>query len=169
MKISLLVSITFALVLSLGMSYYSVNTYGQSQGTQSSSKTTTDNGNSVVSVSASVTVQVGNESLKTKDGMLRSSVISFLNSGPNVLKTPQTNPPDIKTKIVNQINNDTQSVQGLEATNAIIGVEVSKALKSLVSSSDKPNQNAIVTIQTSSTCKPLAANSISCENAVTIK
>ena len=43
----------------------------------------------------------------------------------------------------------------LEATNAIIGVEVSKALKTLVMSSDKPNQNEIVTIQTSSTCKPL--------------
>lgn len=169
MKTSLLVSITFAIVLSLGMSYYSVNAYGQSQGTQGSSKTTTDNGNSVVSVSASVTVQVANQSLKTKDGMLRSSVISFLNSGPNVLKTPETDPPDVKTKIINQINNDTQSVQGLEATNAIIGVEVSKALKSLVSTSDKPNQNAIVTIQTSSTCKPLSVKSITCDNTVTIK
>jgi hypothetical protein len=168
MKEPLLLSICTALVLSLCMSYFSVSTYGQSQEiANSSSKTTSDN--SVISVSASVTVQVSNESLKSKEGMLRSSVISFLNSGPNVLKTPESNQPDVKTKIVNQINNDTQSVQGLEATNAIIGVEVSKALRSLVSSSDKPNQNAIVTIQTSSTCKPLAIKSISCENTVTIK
>ncbi len=114
-------------------------------------------------------MQVSNQSLKTKDGMLRSSVINFLNSGPNVLKTPETAQPDVKSKIVNQINNDTQSVEGSEATNAIIGVEVTKALKSLVSSSDKPNQSSIVTIQTSSTCKPLTVKSISCENTVTIK
>ena len=78
----------------------------------SSSKTTPDNQNSVVSVSASVTVQVGNQTLKAKDGMLRSSIINFLSSGPNVLKTPETDQPDVKSKIVNQINNVTQNVQG---------------------------------------------------------
>jgi hypothetical protein len=165
MQKSLVLSVCTALVLSLGMSYFSVNTYGQSQGT----KTTSDSGNSVVSVSASVTVQVTNESLKTKDGMLRSSVISFLNSGPNVLKTVERDQFDVKTKILNQINNATQSVQGLDATNAVIGIEVSKALKTLISSSDKPNQSATVAIQTSSTCKPLAVKSITCENTVTIK
>ncbi len=154
------------LVLSIYVWQFPVGVYAQ---TQSSSKTISDNVNSAVSVSASVTVQVGNQTLKAKDGMLRSSIINFLSSGPNVLKTPETDQPNVKSKIVNQINNVTQNVQGLEATNAIIGVEVSKALKTLVASSDKPNQNEIVTIQTSSTCKPLTVKSISCENTVTIK
>lgn len=124
---------------------------------------------SVVSVSSSVTVQVSNETLKIKDGMLRSAVGNFLNSGPNVLKTTETDQPQVKSKISNEINNDTQNVQGIEATNAIIGVEVSKALRTAVSNSEKPGQAAIVTIQTSSTCKPFTVKAISCDNTVTIK
>lgn len=158
-----------AFVISIFIYNLPVSTYGQSQSTIGPSKITSDNGSNVVSVSASVTVQVSNDSLKAKDAMLRSSVVGFLNSGPNVLKTTETTQPIIKSKIANQINNDTQIMQGIEATNAIIGVEISKALKSVVSSSDKPNGSAIVTIQTSSTCKPTSVKSISCDNTVTIK
>ncbi len=157
--------VLFAIVLSTFLLYLIMPVYGQSQ---SSTTSATKAGDSV-SVSASVTVQVTNESLKTKDGMLRSSVISFLNSGPNVLKTLATDQPIVKTKIVNQINNVTQSVQGLDATNAIIGIEVSKALKTIVSSTDKSNQEGTVAIQTSSTCKPMNTKAISCDNTVTIK
>ena len=128
--------VLFVIVLSTSLLYLSMPVYGQSQSATTSATKAGDS----VSVSASVTVQVTNESLKTKDGMLRSSVISFLNSGPNVLKTVATDQPIVKTKIVNQINNVTQSVQGLDATNAIIGIEVSKALKTIVSSTDKSNQ-----------------------------
>ncbi len=128
--------VLFVIVLSTSLLYLSMPVYGQSQSATTSATKAGDS----VSVSASVTVQVTNESLKTKDGMLRISVISFLNSGPNVLKTVATDQPIVKTKIVNQINNVTQSVQGLDATNAIIGIEVSKALKTIVSSTDKSNQ-----------------------------
>ena len=124
-------------------------------------------GKNVVKVSSSVAVDVSNSTLKIKDGMLRSAVSSFLNSGPNVLKTSVTNQPLVKTKIDNKINNVTQSVQGAEATNAIIGVEVSKALKTLVLSFG--NSTGVVTVDTSSTCKPSASKSISCDNTVTIK
>ena len=151
------------LVLSISIWHFPAGIYAQSQSLNSS-----DNGKSIVSVSASVTVQVSNESLKAKDSMLKSSIIGFLNSGPNVLKTAQTDQPNVKSKISNAINNATQDIQGIEATNAIIGVEISKALKSLVSSS-QPNQSALVTIQTSSTCKPSGAVSISCQNTVNIK
>lgn len=133
-----------------------------------SSKMTSDIGKSVVSVNASVTVQVSNQTLKIREGMLRSSVVSLINSGSNVFKTSDSDQSIIKSKIVNEINNATQSVQGIEATNAIIGVEISKALKSVVSTTGKLNQAAIVTIETLSTCKPLTVKSISCENTITI-
>lgn len=162
MRKCLLLSVCTALVLTLGVSYFSVNTYGQSQVSYTSE-------NSIVSVSASVTVQVTNESLKAKDGMLRSSVFGFLNSGAGILKTSVSDQPTIKTKISNQVNNATQSVEGAEATNAIIGVEISKALRTVVSSSDKPNQTASVTIETTSKCKPVQIGSILCENSVKIK
>ena len=158
-----------ALVLSISISQFPIEIYAQSQSFNSASKTTSGDGKSVVSVSASITVQVSNESLKAKEGMLRSSVIGFLNSGPNVLKTPESDQANIKSKIVNQINNATQNVQGLEATNAIVGVEVSKALKSLVASSDKPNQTALVTIKTASTCNSITVGPTSCDNTVTIQ
>ena len=69
--------------------------------------------------------------------MLKSAVLDFLNSGPNVLKSSDNTKVIIKTQIMNQISNDTQSVQGVEATNAIMGVEIGKALADIVSSPSK--------------------------------
>lgn len=158
------------IVMSITVLAFSGPINGQAQPTGSTPPNQVmSNTNSVVSVSSSVTVQVSNDSLKAKDGMLRSAVSSFLNSGPNVLKTSPSDQPVVKSKISNLISNDTQSVEGIEATNAIVAVEVSKAIKTAVSTSDKPGQSAMVTIQTSSTCKPLATKSISCDNTVTIK
>ena len=53
--------------------------------------------------------------------------------------------------------------------NAIIGIEIGNAVKTLASSIGKQNQPVIITIQTSSTCKPLALNLGACENTVKIK
>lgn len=169
MKNSGVVGICTILLLTAFMWLFPVGTYGQSQSFKNTANTISDNGNSVVSVSTSVTVQVSNASLKTKDAMLKSSVTNFLNSGPNVLKTPQTSQPEVRSKISNEVNNQTQEIQGIEATNAIIGVEIGKALKTVVSSIRDSNQSALVTIQTSSTCKPLGTSSISCQNTVKIK
>lgn len=156
------------MVLSLSLCYSPSAIYSQSQSPKTGSNATSSDENSVVNVSASVTVQVANQTLKDKDAMLRSAVISFLNSGPNILKSKDGN-QDVITKIVNKINNDTQNVQGTEATNAVIIVEITKALKSLIVHSTKPNQAAVVTIDTSSSCKPSDNKSIACQNTVTIK
>ena len=153
------------MVLSVSLCYSPSAIYSQSQPPKAGSNATSSD---VVSVSASVAVQVANQTLKDKDAMLRSAVSSFLNSGPNILKSKDGN-QDVMTKIVNKVNNATQNVQGSEATNAIIIVEISKALKSLIAQSTKPNQAAIVTIDTSSSCKPSDNKLISCQNTVTIK
>lgn len=143
--------------------------YAQSQSIQdSSTKTTSSNQNNLVKVSSSFAVEVTNQTLKTKEGMLRNAVIGFLTSGPNVLKLSPTDQTVVKTKIVNQIANATQNVEGIEATNVVIGVEVSKALRTIVSSFKGPNQSSTVAIETYSTCKP-SAKLISCENTVTLK
>ena len=124
---------------------------------------------SIVTVSSSVTVDVHNQTIKTKEATLKSAVIGFLNSGPNVLKTSDGYQVGTKTKISNQINNSTQSVEGIEATNAIIGVEIGKALKSTVARGSQSNQSDTITVATSSTCKPVADKSIACDNIITIK
>ena len=83
-----------------------------------------------------------------------------------LLKASDADIPVVKTKITNRVNNAVQDVEGIEATKAIIGVEITKALKSKIPSS---NQSVIVTIDTSSTCKPSNIKLISCQNSVTIK
>ena len=137
----------------------------QQFGLGNASNTTSASGNSLVSISASVSVPVTNESLRNKDTMLRSAVIGFLNSGANVLKIPDEVMANVKTKIANQVSNMTQNVEGSEATNAIIGVEITKALRSLISSKG----TGIVTVDASSTCKAPTDNMISCDNTVNIK
>jgi hypothetical protein len=160
--------LTTAFVLSYYV--YSLNStppaYAQSMPTNSLK--TTPSQNNTVTVSSSFSVGLSNQTIKIKDGMLRSAVIGFLTSGPNVLKMSPTDQPVVRTKIVNQISNATQSVQGVEATNAIVGVELSKALKILVGSTTKPNQSVVVTIETSSTCKPLGSM-VTCDNTVNIQ
>lgn len=164
----LVLAVSLSLIMSISFSSFPIAVYGQAQtGTSGSSKAS--NANSVVSVSSSVSVPVSNDTLKAKDGMLRTAVNSFLNSGPNVLKASPNDQPSVKTKIVNEINNATQNVEGIEATNAIVGIEVSKALRSEVSANTNPAQSSIITIQTSSTCKPTVSKSIICDNIVTIK
>lgn len=131
------------------------------------SKIKSGNATSVL-VSSSVSVPVSNETLKSKEGLLRSAVINFLNSGPNVLKSSPTDQPAVKSKIANQISKDTQNVEGIEATNAIIGVEVAKALKQLISAGTDPNQTSVISIDTTSKCTP-TNTLISCDNSVTIR
>lgn len=156
--------ITFLLV-SLWQHPIAVHAQSQSSG---ASPSTSASGNNGASVTTSVTVEVKNETLKIKNGILTSALNGFLNSAPDVLMTSDNDQVVVKTKIENQINNNTQNVQGTDATNAIIGVEITKALKSLVSSSGKSNQTAFVTIESSSTCKPSTTNLISCENTIKI-
>ena len=122
-----------------------------------------------ITVNATLSIQVSNLTLDTKDRMLRSAVIGFVTSGPNVLKTTPTEQPLVRTKITNQVTKAIQSLEGIEATNAIIGVEISKAIKGLISSTNDPNQTKIVNVETSSTCKPEATKSLSCENNIVIK
>lgn len=159
--------ISFSILLSVAISFaiYSplISVYGQIKEPQNSPSSSAN----VVSVSASVGVQVSNATMKAKETMLRSSVISFLNSGPNVLKTSANDQADVKSVIQNKVNNDTQNVQGVEATNAVVGVEISKALRNVVSSTSSPNQTVVVTIQTTSSCK--SAQTTTCDNTVIIK
>lgn len=124
---------------------------------------TSTNSSGVVSVASTVIVSVSNETLKDKVDMLRSAVSTFLNAGVNVLKVSQSEQPTIKTKISNLINKDNQNVEGVEATNAIVGVELNKALRTVISS------GGLITVQTISTCKPSSVDLISCENVVTLK
>jgi hypothetical protein len=131
-----------------------------------SSSTNTLNQSSLVLLNASVSVPISNETIKIKEGMLRSAVISLLNSVANVLKGSDADVPVVKTQIINQINNAIQDIQGTEATNAIIGVEINKALRGKISTS---NQSSMITIDTSSNCKPSDDKIISCENSVTIR
>lgn len=169
MKYLSLLGICCILFLGFFVIHFLNLSYGQSTSGPSPLVTKPPGGNNAVSVSATLTIEISNETLKTKDGMLRYSVVGFLNSGPNVLKTSNADEVVVKTKISNRINNDTQNVEGAEATTAIIGVEIGKALKTLVSSSDRPNQTAIVTVQTSSVCKPSTGSTLMCDNVVNIK
>jgi hypothetical protein len=123
----------------------------------------------VVSVTATVSVKVSNGTLENQEKMLRNSVITFISSGANVLKSSPTVAPNVNTKINNNVNNVTQIVQGIEATNAVVAVEISKALKTVISSSTDTNQTGDITIGTTSTCRPIVLKSITCENTVTIK
>ena len=166
---STLVWISVVLIFALSTLHYATIANAQSQSKLKEPLKIKSNENSSVSVSAIVKVQITNETFKAKDGILKSAVGGLLNSGANILKTPGSVDPVTKSKIVNLINNVTQNVQGTEATNAIIGVEISKALKTANMTSDKPHQTAIVTVESLSNCKPSTANMISCENTVTIK
>lgn len=141
----------------------------QSQPTVAVSNKTGSNGSGVVSVSTSVVIQVSNETQDIKEKMLKTAVGNFLNSGQNVLKTSDSDLPIVKTKITNQINNAIQNVEGTEATNAIIGVEIGKALETVISPTAPKGHAGVITVMTSSTCKPAAVKSISCDNLVTIK
>jgi hypothetical protein len=144
--------------------------YAQSQSKGDLSSSTTSKARSVeVTVSSTASVQVSNATLDAKNSMLKNAVMSFISSGPNVLKVTPSDQPLVKTKIANQISNTTQSVEGIEATYAIIGVEVYKALKTLIASTTGPNQTAIVTIGTTSKCTPSDGKLISCDNTVNIK
>lgn len=129
---------------------------------------TSASGKDLVSVNATVTLDVGNDTYKTRTGILTSAVVNFLKSGPNILTMSGSINTVVKTQIVNQINNSTQSLEGTEATNAIVGVEIGGAIKSLISSLDKPNQTAIVSIDIFTKCAPLGS-SANCFNNIMIK
>jgi hypothetical protein len=163
------ISISFGFILSVSILTIPSPLDGQSQTTSATSKVVSENATNIISVSASIAIQVGNETLKTKENMLRGAVVNFLNSGPNILKTPSNDLPIIKTNIANRINKATQSVEGIEATNAIVGVEISKALRTIVSSMNQQNQTGVVTVETTSRCAPSNTNLTSCSNTVTIK
>lgn len=123
----------------------------------------------IASVRSSVAIQVTNSTMKTNEATLKSAINSFLNAGADVLKTSDSYQLNIQTKIVNQITNATQNVQGTEATNAIVGVELGKALKTVTSPSDLQKSAAVIRVETASTCKDSAGNFINCDNSITIK
>jgi hypothetical protein len=163
-----LVGVCVVLALSLTLWHLPATSYAQLQIPTNTSKTTPVEKNISVSVSSTVTLPVTNQSFRTNQGTLKSAAIDLINAGPNVLKTSDENKITMQTKITNQINNDTQVVQGVEATNAILGVEINKGLTHIVSATNQ-TQGGIVTLQISSTCKPSAANSIICDNTLVIK
>lgn len=162
-KQSIRVGVTSFLSLSVILISVAPHVYSQSTGNPASINT-----NNLVSVSSSVTLHVSNQTFKANQGILRTAIIDFLNSGPNIFKAADSNQL-IKTKLSNQVNNVTQIVEGLEASNAIVGVEITKALTALISSSKNQTQGEIITVQTSSACKQIAANSTSCENNIVLK
>lgn len=166
MQKSGLLWVCVALILSLFFCPFPTTIYAQSESREDSSSRTTGAANDVVSVSASITVQVANETLKLKEGTVRSAIVGLFNSGLGILKTSDSDQPISKTKITNQISNTTQSVEGTEATYAVIGVEISKAFKSVISSS---NNTGSVTLELSSTCKPAGVKMTSCDNSLDIK
>jgi hypothetical protein len=123
---------------------------------------------SAVSVSSTVSIQVSNITIKTDEATLKSAITGFLNSGPSIFKTSESYQLNASTQISNEIDGTKHTVQGMEATNAIVGVELSKGLRNLVSSVPQ-NQTNTITVGTSSACKPSAPNIISCANEVVIK
>jgi hypothetical protein len=120
-------------------------------------------------ISATFTLDISNDTLEDNNYVLWSSVVGVLSSGPNVLKTSATTAPVFKTKIVNKINNGTQTIEGVDTTNAVLSIEIIKALKTVNSSSYSANRTGIVSIDTTSLCKPSDAKSIACQNSVEIK
>jgi hypothetical protein len=164
------IGVCVVLALSLCLWHFPAISYAQFHNpTNTPSNTTPVEQNVLVSVNSTVTLPVTNQTFKSNQGTLRSVTIDLINAGPDVLKTSDENKITIQTKITNHINNDTQVVQGVEATNAIIGVEINKGLTGIVSSTHNQSQGGIVTIQISSTCKQTAANSIFCENTLVLK
>lgn len=112
----------------------------------------------------SIAVPVMSETIDNKGGVLTSSIMAFLNLGPDVLNGPDNDLPKVKTKIDNEVNNVTQTIEGTKSINGLMGVEISKALAKIVSLL-APNQTDIINIVTISICKPSAAKSDSCDNA----
>lgn len=160
------VCVTLLLALMIGSSSGIVHSQIQPP-TPSFSNVNPNIDKTVVSVNSSLTIQVSNKTLDMNQKTLRSAIINFLSSGPGVLKSSEKEQVLVKSKIVNQINKDTQNVEGTEATNAIIGIELGKALSTLVSSQAQ-NISKIITVQTGSICRPSATESISCENTVVV-
>ena len=136
--------------------------------TDSPSTTTSGNDNAIVLVNSNITVPVMFDTINTKGGALTSSIMAFVNLGPDVLMGSDSGLPNIKMKIDNEVDNITQTVRGTKSINAIMGVEITKALASIVSLLAE-NQTDTITIETFSVCKPSVAKSDSCDNAVTIK
>ena len=130
----------------------------------SSSTTTYGKENAIVYLNSSITLPIISETINTKGGVLTSSVMAFLNLGPDVLKGADNDLPNVKTKINNEVNNVTQIVMGAKSTNAVMQVEISKALASIVALLGA-DETDIITINAISICKTYAA----CDNAVTIK
>ena len=94
--------------------------------------------------------------------------MAFVKLGPDLLKGSDKKLPNVTTKIDNEINNVTQTVKTTKSTNAVLGVEISKALARIVSLL-APHQTDTITIHTLSICKHSAPRSDNCDNAVTIK
>jgi hypothetical protein len=165
-----LVTMFVVFVLANTIWYSSSGLYAQSQPTTGSlSKVTPVSGNARVSVSSSISIPVSNETIKTNEATLKSAVVGLLNSGPNILKTSDNYQLNVKTKITNQMNNTTQNVEGIEATNAIVGVEIGKGLRNVISSTAQQNHTSLITVTTSSACNPAANSVVSCNNTVLIK
>ncbi len=149
--------ICFALSLSVAIGHLPGSVYGQSP--PSTVKNTSQ-------VSSSLTVQVSNETII---GVLTPAVFNLIYSGASIFKTSDSDKLIMKTKIDNQINNATQNVEGTDAANAIIGIEIGRAVRSVISPTADKHQTGPITIDTSSICKLMAVKSITCDNSVKIK
>ena len=121
----------------------------------SSTPVTPGNVKNIASISSTITLNVSNETLKVRESTLKSAVVNLLNSVPNILKTSDSDQAVTKTKITNQRNNSTQNVEGREASNAIVAVEITKALRTIISTTNKPMQTGIVTLTETSASTPL--------------
>ena len=135
---------------------------------ESLSTSTYGKDDAIVVLNSSIAVPVMSETIDTKGGVLTSSIMGFLNLGPDVLKGPDNDLPNVKTKIDNKVTNVTQTIEGTKSVNGVLRVEISKALESTVSLL-APNQTDTINIETIFICKPSAVKSDYCDNAVTIK
>ena len=93
--------------LSILISFYllPIPIYGQSLPVVKSSL------KNIYDVSASVTLQVRNETLS---GVLTPAILNLINSGAGIFKTSESDKLVMKTTVDNQINNVTQNVQGVD-------------------------------------------------------
>lgn len=113
---------------------------------------TSENKAKMILANSSISLKVRNDTQATDYGRLKDTVISFLNLHSGITMTSDCEDARVKTTISNEINDEIQYLEGSETANAIVGVEITKALKSLVSS-DGTIETVSVTIKLSSSCE----------------
>lgn len=144
-----------------------ISVHGPLKSMQNFSKLSPQNVSNSISVNSSMNVKVNNETIKSVTASLKSFISNILGSRDTEPSTEKCNHVIIKTKVFNQINNESQYVEGYEETDLITDLEISKALKSAVSSTELPWAN--VTTEITSMCNRDDFKGISCENFIVLK